>query len=86
MATKIMSMQAPQRGPFLPPVDKATFHRLVDDAIRKQVWLGTSQRALHALMCGFGDASPGAIAKAEAEVARAQEETCAAIARLGEFM
>ena len=89
----MMPMQAmPPPPASLPVVDKARFHLLIDDAISKQVWLGVSQRALHNLMCGLGGDMGGdrdkaaAIARAEGEVARAQEETSAAIARLGDFM
>jgi hypothetical protein len=94
MATEtMMPMRQLQHAPAsLPDVDKARFHLLIDDAISKQVWLGASQRALHNLMCGLGGNVGGdrdktaAIARAEEEVARAQEETSAAIARLGDFM
>jgi hypothetical protein len=86
-------MQMPPPTVSLPEVDKARFHLLIDDAISKQVWLGASQRNLHNLMCGLGgnnlagdEAKAAAIARAEEEVARAQEETTAAIARLGDFM
>ena len=59
-----------------------------------QVWLGTSQRALHSLMCRFevagginGDPKKVAqLARAEEEVARAQKESAEAIARLGNFV
>jgi hypothetical protein len=59
-----------------------------------QVWLGTSQRALHSLMCRFelagginGDpATVAQLARAEEEVARAQKESAEAIARLGNFV
>jgi hypothetical protein len=96
MATDTMRMM-PMRGMpptpvSLPEMDKVKFHLLIDDAISKQVWLGASQRALHNLMCGLGGNLGGdrekaaAIARAEEEVARAQGETSAAIARLGDFM